>query len=523
LPNEKISGLQFGTQITMNILIAPSGFKESLSPEKVADCIEEGILHVLPNAQIIKAPLVDGGEGFTKTLVQLTGGIIYHEIVTGPVGEPVRAHWGVLGGTGPKTVILEIASAAGLRLVPRGMRKPLETTTYGVGELIKAALDTGAQRLLIGCGDSGTNDGGAGMAQALGVRLLDKRGVEIGRGGAELSKLYRIDISGRDRRIDDVVVDVACNWQNVLCGARGVARVFGPQKGASPKIVAELDDALNHFAEVIKRETRIDVRIMPGGGASGGLGAGLHVFLNATLHPRYDIVMQYLDIDSPLDQADLVITGEGCIDRQTPHGKIPGELVRRARSRNLPVITLAGMIGEGADENFVHGMDAYSSILEAPIPMCEAMANAPALLTRAADRVMRLIQVGQQIERADDLRMASDGHGFTKKMLTAEAPVLVTALENSESPVLTELLQELRAPLGIIMGYTGMIQSGQLGGLTGDQDRALRNILKHSQWLLSIVNALFKTFYPNALSTLNDSETAYEDNWATQGPSNGSA
>jgi glycerate kinase len=503
----------------MNILIAPSGFKESLSPEEVSDCIEVGVLRVLPDAQILKAPLVDGGEGFTNTLVRVTEGRLFEVKVTGPVGQPVLANFGILGGSGPKTGILEMAAAAGLRLVPKGMRNPLETTTYGVGELIKAALDAGAQRLLIGCGDSGTNDGGAGVAQALGVRLLNKQGAEIGRGGAELRKLFHIDMSGRDPRLDDVVVDVACNWQNVLCGAHGVARVFGPQKGASPKIVTELAAALNHFADVIERETGIDVRSMPGGGASGGLGAGLHIFLNATLHPRYDIATRYLNIDSPLDEADIVITGEGCLDSQTLKGKIPGELARRAKSRNLPVVALAGMIGEGAEQNFVNGIDAYSSILEAPVSMCEAIAKAPELLTRAAERVMRLIQVGQKVERSAKLRMASEDHVSTNELLTARFAAAGVEGEHAESPIMTVLLQELRAPLAIIMGYTEMIQSGQLGELTGDQDHALRNVLKHSKWLLSIVNALFNTVYPQDQTAFNLSEVAYEDNWATHGSS----
>jgi glycerate kinase len=280
-------------KMSLRILIAPSGFKESLEVDEVANCIEAGILRVFPSAQIHKAPLVDGGEGFSKALVAATDGTLHELTVTGPVGQPVNSHFGFLGGTEVKTAVLEMAAAAGLRLVPRNVRDPLVTTTYGVGELIKAALDAGAERLLIGCGDSGTNDAGAGMAQALGVRLLDAEGNELGRGGGELAKLDRIDLSQRDPRLELVQIDVACNWHNILCGPHGVARVFGPQKGASPETVEKLASVLDRFADVIERDTGIDVREMPGGGASGGLGTGLSALLGATLHSRYDIVMQY--------------------------------------------------------------------------------------------------------------------------------------------------------------------------------------------------------------------------------------
>jgi glycerate kinase len=383
--------------MTLNILIAPSGFKESLGADEVADCIEKGIRRALPDAKIQKAPLVDGGEGFTKALVAATDGTLHHLTVTGPVGQPVEAHYGFLGGTDAKTAVLEMAAAAGLRLVPRDVRNPLMTTTYGVGELIKAALDAGAERILVGCGDSGTNDGGAGMAQALGVQLRDAKGQDLGLGGGELIKLEAIDLSNRHPRIGQVQIDVACNWHNVLCGPKGVARVFGPQKGASPEIVEQLAQALDHYAAVIQRDLGIDVREMPGSGASGGLGTGLHALLGATLHPRYDIVMQYLDLDDLLKDTDLVITAEGSIDFQTPHGKIPVEVARRAKQHGLPVIALAGTIGQDARVNFEHGIDAFSTILKEPCSLPDAIANAPELLTYAAERVTRLIKVGQQL------------------------------------------------------------------------------------------------------------------------------
>ena len=383
----------------LRILVAPSGFKESLEANEVADCIETGILRVIPNAAIQKAPLVDGGEGFTKALVQATGGTLHHLTVTGPVGQPVESHFGFLGGTTVKTAVLEMAAAAGLRLVPPDARNPLMTTTYGVGELIKAALDAGAERILVGCGDSGTNDGGAGMAQALGVRLLDKTGQELGWGGQHLHQLQRFDLRDRDPRLNHVQIDVACNWHNLLCGDKGVARVFGPQKGASPEVVEQLAAALDRYAAVIQRDLGLDMRFAPGSGASGGLGTGLQALLGATLHPRYDIVMQYLELDTLLQHADLVITAEGSIDFQTPRGKIPVEVAQRAKQYGLPVVAIAGTIGHDARVNFDYGIDAFSTIMKEPCSLPDAIANACDLLTFAAERVMRLILVGRQLSR----------------------------------------------------------------------------------------------------------------------------
>ncbi|MBG1240648.1 glycerate kinase family protein [Nostoc sp. NZL] len=384
--------------MTLNILIAPSGFKESLDAEQVADCIATGITRVLSDVNIRKVPLVDGGEGFTKTLVAATGGTLHYLEVTGPVGQKVQSHFGFLGGTTKKTAVLEMAAAAGLRLVPSNMRNPMITTTYGVGELIKAALDAGAERILVGCGDSGTNDGGTGMAQALGIKLLDESGNELGLGCGELIKLKRIDLSGRDSRLNKVQIDVACNWHNILCGKKGVARVFGPQKGASPETVERMASALEHYAAVIKADLGIDVREMSGGGASGGLGTGLHALIGAKLYSRYDIVMQYLELDKLILEADLIITAEGCIDFQTPRGKIPAEVAKRAKLYKLPVIALVGTIGEGAEINFQEGIDYFNSILTHPCQLSEAIAQTASLLTNAAEQLARLLLVGRQIK-----------------------------------------------------------------------------------------------------------------------------
>jgi glycerate kinase len=386
-------------QQQLTVVVAPSGFKESMSAQEAARSIADGVRAATPHATVIELPLVDGGEGFTETLVEVTGGRLYPLTVTGPVGLPVRSHFGILGGRGPKTAVIEMAAAAGLRLVPRTQRNPLATTTYGVGELIRAALDMGVKRILLGCGDSGTNDGGAGMAQALGVRLLDADDLPIGWGGAELTRLVSIDRSRRDPRLGKVRIDVACNIHNLLCGPRGVARVFGPQKGASPETVETLARALDNYAGVIERDLGVDVRLMAGGGASGGLGAGLHALIGARLHPRYDIVMQYYDIDRYLRQADLVITAEGGIDFQTPYGKIPAEVARRAKEYNVPVIALAGTVGQGARDNYAHGITAFTSVLPRPCTLEEAFTRAAEFTAACAENVMQMVLAGMQLNR----------------------------------------------------------------------------------------------------------------------------
>jgi len=381
----------------MTVLIAPSGFKESLSAEEVAGHIAEGVLRVMPGARVLKAPMADGGEGFTAALINATGGSLHPVMVTGPVGQPVQASFGLLGGRIERTAVIEMAAAAGLRLVPREQRNPMLTSSRGVGELIRAALDAGAQRVLLGCGDSGINDGGAGMVQALGARLLDAQGAEMGAGGGELLRLHRIDLSTLDPRLAQVQLDAAVNWHNVLLGERGVARVFGPQKGATAQQVELLEQALENWARCTHAATGLAFGTQPGSGASGGLGTGFAALLGGTLHPRYDIVMQYLELDRLIEQADLVITAEGSLDEQTPYGKVPAEVAQRAKRRGLPVIALAGTIGRGVEINLQHGIDAFASILSRPCTLEEAIAQAGKLLVRSAEDALRMISVGLSI------------------------------------------------------------------------------------------------------------------------------
>ena len=389
----------------LNVLIAPSGFKESLSAEEVADRIAEGVLDTMPGARVTKLPMADGGEGFTQALVNATGGTLRPVRVTGPVGTPVDAFFGLLGGRTSQTAVIEMAAAAGLRLVPRDRRNPMLTTSRGVGELIRAALDAGAQRVLLGCGDSGINDGGAGMVQALGARLLDAQGRELGAGGGELLRLHRIDLSGLDPRLARVQLDAAVNWHNLLLGARGVARVFGPQKGATPDQVVQLEAALENWAACITQATGVRWGSQPGTGASGGLGTGFAALLGGQLHPRFDIVMQYLELDRLIAQADLVITAEGSLDDQTPFGKVPAEVAARAKKRGLPVIALAGTIGHCVEINLDHGIDAFASMLSRPCTLDQAIADAGKLLRRSASDMLRMVSVGMQLRRGNRPRL----------------------------------------------------------------------------------------------------------------------
>jgi glycerate 2-kinase len=382
------------TDMTLTILVAPSGFKESLSVDDVTRAIGEGVRRAMPEARILNAPMVDGGEGTVEALVRATGGKIVPARVTGPVGEPVDSFFGLMGGPGPRTAVIEMAAAAGLSLVPRDQRNPTLTTSFGVGELILAALDHDVERILIGCGDSGINDGGAGLAQALGARLLDEDGAELGAGGGELLWLHRIDMTGLDPRLAMVQIDAAVNWHNMLLGPKGVARVFGPQKGATPSQVEDLDRAMIRWAAAIRAETGLDVGSAQGAGASGGLGAGLIAFAGCRLHPRFDIIQEYLDFDRLLGQADLVITAEGSLDGQSPYGKVPCEVARRAATQGVPTIALAGTIGKGVDQTFDHGIAAFASILKRPCTLEEAIRDGEKLLRHAAEDAMRMMSVG---------------------------------------------------------------------------------------------------------------------------------
>lgn len=384
----------------MRVLIAPSGYKESLDAEAVAAAVAEGVARACPEARITRLALADGGEGTARTMARVTGGEIRAVRVTGPVGEPIDSHFALLGGADAGTAVVELAAASGLTLVPRDRRDPCRTTTRGVGELMMAALDAGAARIIVGCGDSGVNDGGAGLAGALGARLIDSDGAEIDPGGLGLAALDRIDLSALDPRLAEAEIEVACNIRNVLTGPDGVARLFGPQKGASPEDVEALAAGLDVYAAVIERDLGIDVRDMPGGGASGGVGAGLHALLGAKLRSRFDALLPYFELDRHIADADLVITAEGGVDHKTARGKIPAEIGARGRAAGLPVIVLAGTIGEGAEVVMEHGVCAYFSTVGAPETLEEAIERAKDEVALVAEHVMRTFLAGFAAGRA---------------------------------------------------------------------------------------------------------------------------
>ncbi|MCS7265967.1 MAG: glycerate kinase [Armatimonadetes bacterium] len=374
----------------MRVVIATDSFKGSALAREVAQAIAEGLKVALKQADFDLVPMADGGEGTVEALVEATKGQVIPKRVTGPLGEPVNAFFGILGDK--ETAVIEMAAAAGLNLVPPEKRNPLVTTTYGVGELIKAALNNGCKRIIIGIGGSATNDGGAGMAQALGAKLLDENGNEIGFGGGELSKLAKIDVISLDDRLKETEILVACDVTNPLTGPNGASAVYGPQKGATPEMVKLLDENLRHYAEIIRRDLGIDVENVPGAGAAGGLGAGLMAFCQAKLKRGVELVIQAVGLDERIQKADLVITGEGKIDFQTGFGKVPYGVAQVAKRYNKPVVAIAGQLGEGSEKCREWGIDACFSIINRPISEQEAISRALALLRRTAEELGWLIK-----------------------------------------------------------------------------------------------------------------------------------
>lgn len=375
----------------MKIVIAPQSFKGSLSAREVADAMARGLWRVLSDAELVLLPMADGGEGTVDALVSATGGTFRHNEVTGPLSDRVTARWGILGnGT---TAVIEMAAASGLTLVPPDRLDPMVATTYGTGELIRAALEADCHHLIIGIGGSATNDGGAGMAQALGVSLLDKKGNELPPGGAALARLKRISISGLDTRIAACTVTVASDVTNPLYGEKGASWIYGPQKGATEEMCRQLDKALENYAAVIKRDLGIEVGDMPGAGAAGGLGAGLVAFIGAELEPGINLICEVVALSQHLKGADLVFTGEGRIDAQTMFGKTVAGVAARANVSGVPVIAIAGELAISNEKLSRYGIDAALSIAPGPISLEESSVNAGGLISDATERALRLIMV----------------------------------------------------------------------------------------------------------------------------------
>ena len=377
----------------MKIVIAPDSFKDSLNAQSVADAIALGLADVWPEAQLIKCPMADGGEGTVESILAACEGELRRTKVRGPLGATVDAAWGWLPHN--HTAIIEMAEASGLQLVPPGKRDACFSSTFGTGELIRAALDAGAERVILAIGGSATNDGGAGAMQALGVRLLDAQGQTLVPGGLALAKLGRIDLSDIDPRLAEVRFDIAADVTNPLCGPHGASVIFGPQKGASPEQVQQLDDALGHFAERCADVLGRDVKDEPGTGAAGGLGFAATAFLGAQFLAGVEVVAELVGLVEAVQGADLVVTGEGRFDAQTLRGKTPFGVARIARQHGVPVIVIAGTLGEGYQALYEHGIDAAFSLASGPMTLEQACAEAPRLLRDRASDIARVWRIAK--------------------------------------------------------------------------------------------------------------------------------
>lgn len=373
----------------MKVVVAPNPFKGSLGAPAAAAALARGVASAWPAAQIVQLPVADGGEGTVQALVAARAGEMVTVEVEGPLGEKVAAQFGLIDGGG--TAVVELAASSGLPLVPAGRRDPRLTSTYGFGQVLEIARGRGVTRIIAGIGGSATNDGAAGMAQALGFRLVDADGDDLPRGGAALARLDRIERGGPDW--SEVDVEVAVDVTNPLCGPEGATAVYGPQKGATPEMIPVLDAALGRLAEVIERDLGLSVAALEGAGAAGGAGAGMAAFLGARLRRGAPLVIDAAGLPAALAGADLVVTGEGRVDGQTAYGKGPAEVARRAQAAGVPVVLVAGGLGEGWERVLEGGVSGVQPMAEGPATLEEMQADAAGLLERAAARACHLISV----------------------------------------------------------------------------------------------------------------------------------
>lgn len=376
------------------VVLAPDSFKESLTAKQVCEALERGMRQVLPEADFVHVPMADGGEGTVQSLVDATGGQFVTTTVDGPLGDPVEATWGMLGDS--STAVIEMAEASGIGLVAAAERDPRRASTCGTGQLVAAALDRGARTILVGIGGSATNDGGAGMAQALGARLLDAEGQELEPGGAALARLERIDLSGLDRRLAAASFVVACDVTNPLCGPDGASAVYGPQKGADEQCVAELDAALAHWGRLLEQDFGAGIVERPGAGAAGGLGAGLVAFCGADLRRGVEIVIEHSGLAEAVQGASLVVTGEGRMDSQTRFGKTPKGVADVAVAAGVPVVAVCGSLGSGVETLYEEGFDAIFPVIGRLSSLDEALEEAGGNVERTARAVAATLRLGAQ-------------------------------------------------------------------------------------------------------------------------------
>ncbi|MCL6415759.1 glycerate kinase [Aestuariirhabdus sp. Z084] len=381
----------------MKVLLAPDSFKGSLSAAQFCAIAEQAILSQYPDAEVHQCPLADGGEGTVEALIANTGGRLLQRQVCGPTGAPVKAHYGILGDG--NTAIIEMASASGLPLVAPSQRNPMHCTTFGTGEIISDALDQGCQHIILGIGGSATHDAGAGTLSALGARLTNAEGNPVSAGAQGLLELEHIDLSGLDPRLSGVTIDIACDVANPLLGPNGATAIYAPQKGAKPQDMDNLERALERFARIACRDYNINTeRFQQSGyGAAGGLGAGLELIQGVSLQPGFQIIANSLQLEARLDSEayDLIITGEGEINHQTLEGKLPVGIARLAAPRKIPVIAVVGKIGQGAELTHAEGISSIHSIVDSALTLENAMEQAPALLKRCIEQLMRLWKTAQ--------------------------------------------------------------------------------------------------------------------------------
>lgn len=377
----------------MKVVIAPDSYKGSLTAMEVANSIEEGIIKYNKNIEVVKVPMADGGEGTVQALVDATGGKIINLKVCDPLLREIDSFYGILGDG--KTAIIEMAAASGLNLLHKNELNPLITSTYGTGQILNDAIEKGCRKIIVGLGGSATNDGGAGMLRALGIRFLNKDGRDIPEGGGVLKNLYKIDKKNFNTEILKCEIIVACDVDNTLCGINGATNVFGPQKGASEDDIRILDEGLSEYSKIIKREFGVDVLNVSGSGAAGGTGAAFLV-IGAKLESGVDIVIRETNLVEALKDSDIVFTGEGRIDFQTKFGKVPYGVAKEAEKIGLPVIAICGEIGEGYDELYNHGFTSIFSIVNKPMTLEDSIKDSKKLINDVSERVIRLICEGDK-------------------------------------------------------------------------------------------------------------------------------
>ena len=374
----------------MKFVLAPDSFKESMTSMEACLAMEKGIKKVFKDAECIKVPMADGGEGTVDALVNATEGKFIEIEVTNPLGKKIKANYGILGDG--KTAVIEMAKASGIELIDRSERNPYVTTTYGTGEIIKDAVNKGIKHILIGIGGSATNDAGAGMLKALGVKLLDDNKEEIAFGGVQLEKIEYIDKCKLDEFLKDVTIEVACDVTNPLVGENGASYIFGPQKGATPEMVKVLDNNLRHFALKVKESFGIDIAHVPGSGAAGGLGGALLGFLNAELRSGIELVIKYTNLEEKIKTSDYVFTGEGSIDGQTIFGKTPVGVSKLGKKYDIPVVAFAGKVDPESSNLYSEGMKSIFSIMRGVETLDDALKNGASNLERTVENVVRIIR-----------------------------------------------------------------------------------------------------------------------------------